>query len=150
MEEKKQSSSLMHDFKQTQANPNSMKLVGIFIVIILLGIGSGYALAHMSGGGSAGKAPGAPTYSVSSGKTFGSDNTKDFPDTAEGTLKTGGIEGEGVFHLVRPGGDSQNVYMTSSTVDLTQFVDKKVKVWGKTQTAQHAGWLMDVGKVEVL
>ena len=40
--------------------------------------------------------------------------------------------------------------MTSSVVDLSQFVDRKVKVWGSTQTAQVAGWLMDVGRVEVL
>ena len=26
---------------------------------------------------------------------------------------------------------------------------KKIKVWGQTQTAQYAGWLMDVGRVEV-
>ena len=69
---------------------------------------------------------------------------------AEGTLKKGGIQDEGQFHLVRPGGDSQNVYLTSSIVDLSKFVDKKIKVWGQTQKARVAGWLMDVGKVEVL
>ncbi|MDO8269715.1 MAG: hypothetical protein Q7T54_03530, partial [Candidatus Levybacteria bacterium] len=62
----------------------------------------------------------------------------------------GGIDGEGEYHLERPGGDSQNVYMSSSTVDLAQFTGRKVKVWGQTNSAQKAGWLMDVGKVEVL
>ena len=64
-------------------------------------------------------------------------------------MKNGGTEGEGQYHLVRPGGDSQNVYLTSSSVDLSQFMNQKIKVWGQTQTAQHAGWLMDVGKVQV-
>jgi len=38
---------------------------------------------------------------------YGSNDTKTFKDTAEGTLKEGGIDGEGAFHLERPGGDSQ-------------------------------------------
>jgi hypothetical protein len=88
--------------------------------------------------------------SVSKGTTVGSNDTNTFKDTAEGTLKQGGIDGEGAFHLVRSGGDSQNVYLTSSSVDLSKFVDKKIKVWGQTQKAQHAGWLMDVGRIEVL
>jgi hypothetical protein len=88
--------------------------------------------------------------SVQKGDVVGSDDTKTFKDVAEGTLKPGGIEGEGQFHLVRPGGDSQNVYLVSSIVDLSKFENRKIKVWGSTQTAQHAGWLMDVGKVEVL
>ena len=75
---------------------------------------------------------------------------KTFKDIAEGILKGGGINGEGQFHLVRPGGESQNVYLTSSAVDLSKFIARKIKVWGETQTAQHAGWLMDVGRVEVL
>ncbi|MDP2637756.1 MAG: hypothetical protein Q8P26_01695 [Candidatus Levybacteria bacterium] len=87
---------------------------------------------------------------ISKGMIVGSDDTKLFKDTAVGSLKGGGINGEGQFHLVRPGGDSQNVYLTSSTVDLSKFVGKEIKVWGQTQTAQYAGWLMDVGRIEVL
>ncbi|CAN5188092.1 hypothetical protein BH09PAT1_BH09PAT1_5470 [soil metagenome] len=154
--EEKSSSSLMHDFtgssSKKKSKPNdgsSMKYIGIFIIVILLGVGTGYAIASMKGT-TARKAAGAPTYSVGTGKTFGVTDTKDFPDIAQGSLKVGGIEGEGAFHLVRPGGDDQTVYMTSSTVDLSQFDGKDVKVWGKTQAAQHAGWLMDVGKVQVL
>lgn len=157
MEEKKESTSLMHDFNGTKTttktrsgskNNNSMKYISIFIVVILLGVGTGYAVAHMNGATSK-KAAGAPTYSVTTGKSFGVSDTKDFPDAAEGTLNEGGIEGEGAYHLVRPGGDDQNVYLTSSAVDLSQFIGKDIKVWGKTQAAQHAGWLMDVGKVQV-
>jgi hypothetical protein len=127
-------------------------LLIIAVVAVVLGIGTGYAFAAKSGttsSPSVTKTGDIDTSSVKKGDVFGTDDTSTFKDTAEGTLKAGGIEGEGQFHLVRPGGDSQNVYLVSSTVDLSKLVDKKIKVWGATQTAQHAGWLMDVGKVEV-
>lgn len=82
--------------------------------------------------------------------TAGVKNTKLFPDSTEGLLQEGGIDGEGSFHLKRPGGESQNVYLTSSTIDLSKFIGKKVKVWGKTYKAEKAGWLMDVGYLEVI
>ncbi len=86
---------------------------------------------------------------IQKGQTFGK-NDEAYKDTAEGVLNEGGIDGEGQFHLTRPGGESQNVYITSSNIDLSQFIRTKIKVWGQTQKAQKAGWLMDVGKVEVL
>lgn len=82
-------------------------------------------------------------------KTAGIKDSKVFKDTAEGTLREGGFEDEGSFHLERPGGKSQYVYLTSSTVDLSQFVGKKVSVMGKTFEAEKAGWLMDVGYIEL-
>lgn len=88
--------------------------------------------------------------SIETGKIYGSDDISTFKDTSEGKLKEGGIDGEGQYHLERPGGISQNVYLTSSLVDLSLFIDKKIRIWGETQTAQKAGWLMDVGRVEVL
>jgi hypothetical protein len=75
---------------------------------------------------------------------------KTFKDSAEGILREGGIDGEGNFHLERSGGDSQNAYLTSSTVDLSGYIGKKVKVWGQTFSGQKAGWLMDVGSVEII
>ena len=74
---------------------------------------------------------------------------KTFKDSVEGILREGGIDGEGNFHIERPGGVSQNTYLTSSTVDLSGYIGKKVKVWGQTFTGQKAGWLMDVGLVEI-
>jgi len=38
----------------------------------------------------------------------------------------------------------------SSIVDLDQFTNKKVKVWGQTMQAEKASWLMDIGKIELL
>lgn len=125
----------------------------MIVFTLILGVGTGFIASKTSNSGS--KAPLSVNESDSSGDikkgaSFGVDDPKQFPDTAEGTLREGGIDGEGAFHLERPGGDSQNVYMTSSAVDLSQFVGKKIKVWGQTQDAQTAGWLMDVGKVEIL
>lgn len=74
---------------------------------------------------------------------------KTFKDSVEGILREGGIDGEGNFHLERPGGVSQNVYLTSTTVDLSNYIGKKVKIWGQTFQAEKAGWLMDVGLVEI-
>ena len=83
-------------------------------------------------------------------KTAGISDEKTFKDKAEGILKEGGLDGEGNFHLERSGGESQNVYLTSTTVDLSQYISKKIRVWGETFQAEKAGWLMDVGLVEVL
>jgi len=84
------------------------------------------------------------------GTEAGISDESTFKDTAEGKLESGGIDGEGTHHLERPGGISQNVYITSSNVDLQKFVGRKVKVDGKTFAAEKAGWLMDVGQLEVL
>ena len=125
------------------------KLMMFLVVAIIFGAMTGYALSKRGGAKTLSNEE-INSSSISKGTIVGSDDTKIFKDIAEGTLKGGGINGEGQYHLVRPGGESQNVYLTSSHVDLSKFVAKKIKVWGETQTAQHAGWLMDVGRVEVL
>ncbi len=127
------------------------QVVLFLIVLVALGIGAGYFLALQQAGGYKAATGGSPasSASVQKGVIYGSNDTTTFNDTADGVVTIGGINGEGQYHLVRPGGDSQNVYMTSSLVDLSLFIGKKVKVWGQTQKAQTAGWLMDVGRVEV-
>lgn len=84
------------------------------------------------------------------GDVIGSSNADSFKDTAEGVLVKGGINGEGSHHLLRPGGPSQSVYLTSSAIDLDKLDGHKVKVWGETFAAQKAGWLMDIGRAEIL
>jgi len=86
---------------------------------------------------------------IQTDKSAGVVDKKTFKDSAEGIMREGGKEGEGNFHLERPGGESQTAYLTSSTVDLSKYIGKKVKVWGQTFTGQKAGWLMDVGLVEI-
>jgi hypothetical protein len=122
--------------------------LAIFIVVFL-GVGIGWKLA--TGKPSFQDQQGILTVGKSSlSGVIGIEDEKTFRDTAEGLLEKGGIDGEGTHHLVREGGPSQNVYLTSSVVDLSQFVGKKVRVWGETFAAQHAGWLMDVGRIKVI
>lgn len=137
---------------------NSVSLSSVFtknlfiflIIAMVMGVMTGYILSNR--GETNGNTLTSGTIDpakISKGTIVGSNDVKTFKDTATGVLKNGGINGEGQFHLVRIGGDSQNVYLTSSSVDLSQFVGKKIKIWGQTQTAQYAGWLMDVGRVQV-
>ncbi|HVT01316.1 MAG TPA: hypothetical protein VHE53_03745 [Patescibacteria group bacterium] len=124
----------------------------LFVVLLLLGVFTGYVVAQIKGSSTvkiAGPGGKVTTTTLTKGQIFGSKDEKTFKDSAEGTLKTGGIDGEGAYHLERPGGDSQNVYLTSSVIDLSTFVGKKVKVWGQTNASDKAGWLMDVGRLQV-
>lgn len=134
---------------------NSIFTKNLFIFLIaavVLGAMSGYILSNKkeAAGGNTLTSGSVNSSEISKGTVVGSNDTKIFKDIASGALKTGGINGEGQFHLVRPGGVSQNVYLISSSVDLSKFLGKKIKVWGETQKAQYAGWLMDVGRVEVI
>lgn len=142
---------LVHNFNNNINNSIFTKNLFIFLIVTaIMGTMTGYILSNRDGAGGNTLTSGTIDSSkVSKGVIVGSNDIKTFKDTASGTLKNGGINGEGQFHLVRTGGDSQNVYLTSSSVDLSVFVGKKIKVWGETQRAQYAGWLMDVGRVEV-
>ena len=125
------------------------KVIGIvYVVLIILGIGTGYLLSTNSklvGGGSKSASTSGKTNSFPGGT-----DTKIFKDSAEGTLEKGGINGEGTHKLLRTGGESQTAYLVSSSVDLDTYIGKKVKVWGETFAAKKAAWLMDVGKIEIL
>ena len=126
-----------------------MKAILILVVAVLLGLGTGFFFS----GGTSKAISGDDIDSksdIQKGQTYGAKNASAFKDSAEGVLKEGGLDGEGEFHLERPGGESQNVYVTSSSVDLSLFIGKKIEVRGQTFEAQKAGWLMDVGQVEVL
>jgi hypothetical protein len=148
--EKPLDNSLVHDFNMTNTSIFTPKLLIALIIAVVLGIGSGYALSKREATSVSTTGGITSPSKIAKGTTVGSGDTKIFKDVAEGILKSGGIDGEGAYHLSRPGGDSQSVYLTSSLVDLSQFMDRKIKVWGETQQAKVAGWLMDVGKLEVL
>ncbi|OGH03092.1 MAG: hypothetical protein A2798_01535 [Candidatus Levybacteria bacterium RIFCSPHIGHO2_01_FULL_37_17] len=140
---------LIHKFREV--GMFTPKIITVLVLVVSLGVLSGYLLSTRNLNFSSNNSASSSSQNVTAkGTVVGSNDTITFKDTAEGVLKEGGIDGEGAFHLERAGGESQNVYLTSSIVDLSKFVDKKIKVWGQTQAAQHAGWLMDVGKVEVL
>jgi len=152
MDTQEKDTSVFHQLSGASGPFLTGKVLVLFLVVLIAGIGGGYLLSqHTSAVSSvSGTTAQSVGSSVEKGVIYGSTDTTTFKDTATGTMQQGGIDGEGQFHLVRPGGDSQNVYMTSSIVDLSKFVGHKVQVWGQTQAAQHAGWLMDVGRVEVV
>lgn len=114
------------------------------LLVVLVGVGTGWLIAGNKDGSTN---PGAVKTTE---KMAGVKDTTEFKDTATGMLEEGGISGEGQYHLTRSGGVSQTVYLTSTSVDLSSFVGKNVQVWGQTLSARKAGWLMDVGKVQVV
>jgi len=123
-----------------------MSYLSFFLIVaiaVIFGIAIGFIPSKLSRTTST-------TKTVSKEKMVGIADKKTFKDQAEGVLKEGGIDGEGNFHLQRTGGESQNVYLTSTAVDLSKFLGKKVRVWGETFQGEKADWLMDVGLVEVL
>jgi hypothetical protein len=145
---------------QTESNPEMKKkqkkmMIIMCVVAVLAGIGTGFG-AHMLRAQQE-KIEGGPEPAqiiaegdFKEGDVFGIQDTDIFGDTAQGYLESGGINGEGSHRLLRPGGESQTVYLTSTVTDLDRLVGAEVKVWGETYKGQKAGWLMDVGKVEVL
>lgn len=127
---------------------NGMPYKSFFLFIslaIVFGVLTGFLILKLQN-----KNLKTPTPFLKTEKAAGIADKKTFKDSAEGILKEGGIDGEGNFHLERPGGESQNVYLTSTTVDLSLYLGKKVRVWGQTFSGEKAGWLMDVGLVEIL
>lgn len=137
-------SGLVKKFAGVSKKENLL-LVGLAVALVLAGIGTGWLLSG-KGRGSGTVVPGAKLTANEAGLA----DEKTFKDSAEGKLEAGGVNGEGTYHLVRDGGPSQNVYLTSTVIDLESFAGKKVKVWGQTISARKAGWLMDVGKIKVI
>jgi hypothetical protein len=120
-------------------------IVGAFLVV-LVGVGTAWMISGKSPKtGTSTAAPGAKSTSTEAGVL----DPKIKYQEAEGTLQVGGIGNEGTYHLIRDGGPSQTVYLTSSMVDLGKFTDTRVHIWGETISSKKAGWLMDVAKIKV-
>lgn len=131
------------------------KIVAVLMIVaIILGTGTGFGLYKLTARGgqsvTGGNIEQVAGDNIKTGDVFGSPDASTFKDMAEGYLEAGGLDGEGSHQLLRPGGESQTVYLTSSVTDLDKFVGMEVKIWGETFKAQKAGWLMDVGRVEIL
>ena len=122
----------------------------ILLVAIISGILGGFLIVKVIPRPASTQADDTTTTSSQEAKKTVGAAKKNFKDKVEGTLREGGIDGEGNFFIERPGGVSQNAYVTSSTVDLSEFVGKKIRVWGETYQGEKVGWLMDVGLVETL
>lgn len=127
---------------KTQFTKN--KLILSLIVVVALGVASGWFLSERT------SATNIAPEKIATVNEAGVADDDTFKDSAEGVLEEGGIDGEGTHHLVRDGGPSKYVYLTSTVIDLSQFQGKRVKVWGETTTGKKAGWLMDVGRIRVV
>ena len=122
----------------------------VLLVPVALGLISGFIFYKRATAGTvkfAGK-------NVQIGQTATEEGVKDaatFRDTATGNVieNDGKVTKEGAYILTR-GDVSQNVYLTSSVIDLSKYTGKKVQIWGETFKGQTAGWLMDVGRIKVL
>ena len=126
------------------------KVIPIFIILIIVGTGTFTGLVLSSRNKNAQRAP------IASNDENLSEEVKQsfsqtFKDQAEGKIeKNDDLDryAQGQWKLIRPGGESQTVYLTSSVMDLDAYVGKKVKVFGETFSSSDVGWLMDVGKIE--
>jgi len=128
------------------------KIILVFgvVVALVLGVLTGFYLAGKSKTSTPTQAGVVSQEKIVKGSEFGSNDLAKFKDTAIGTLEKNGLDGEGTHRLIREGGPSQTVYLTSSVLDLDQFVGRKIQVWGETFQAQKAGWFMDVGRIKVM
>jgi hypothetical protein len=144
--------------KSNDMKPKTPVIIVILLVATISGIGTGLGLhklnansgSLLSSSSEAGNIKEqTPTNDIKVGDVYGSPKEDIFKDAAEGVVVAGGMDGEGTHQLIRPGGPSQTVYLTSSVTDLDKFVGARIKVWGETNTAQKVGWLMDVGRVKV-
>lgn len=137
------------------SNKSNVLTVIIFLVVAIAGFYSGASLKTRAAGkligtGGVGNIQAeVPATGVKVGDIYGSPDEKAFRDSATGVLDKGGLNGEGTHKIVRPGGVSQTIYVTSSVVDLDTLVGNQVTVWGETFKGQRVGWLMDIGRVKV-
>ena len=136
------------DMKQSlmDMKKNSLVIFGVYIVLILFGVGTGYLLASQK--------TSSDSLVVLKGSTqtdnvVGVQDASKYTDCPTGQLEKGGIDGEGTHHLIRSGGPSQTAYLMSSLIDLDEYTGKTVKICGQTMRALHAPWLMDVERLEL-
>jgi len=142
---------VMKRFSNKSSAKSSIFLVFGVVAVVLAGIVTGYLLSGYSIASEQVKKGVEESKGVEvSENEAGLEDESNLPDSAEGVLVEGGIEGEGTHHLDRGTGESKYVYLTSTVIDLHSFVGKKVKVWGETLSGLHAGWLMDVGKIKTI
>ena len=138
--------------EQTMKKKTKKITLIICAIALVAGVGTGFGVSKLQKQADEGSQPIQQIAgdNVNVGDVFGMKDAELFKDSATGYLEAGGINGEGSHKLLRPGGESQTVYLTSTVTDLDKITGMEVKVWGETYKGQKAGWLMDVGKVEIL
>lgn len=124
--------------------------VALLIVSLGLGIGTGFVFAKKGVQSGNSSVSVQSSNSVQTDKEAGINDTSAFPDTATGVLTTGGIRGEGTHHLDRSETKEKEVALSSTVINLDNFVGKKVEIRGQTISSKTSGWLMDVGKIKIV
>lgn len=133
----------LHRFKPAL---NFKLLLAVLVISIIGGVGTGYLMASSGVGNS--RIP-----LITKAPDHAAEDTKTFRDFAEGKITKrpegkNSASGMGTHILVRDG--ATPVDLTSSVVDLSQYENKKVKIFGETNQLPGAPWFMDVGRVEVI
>ncbi len=149
--------NLVQDFPTKERKPVLKEvIIPVIAILLIIGVGTLTGFFISKRGSSVGSTSSKELIGgaevVEGPKEVGIKDEKVFRDTATGKIevnKNGEIV-EGSHKLLRPGGESQTAYLTSSVLDLNQFVGKCVQIWGETFSAQKVGWLMDVGRVKTL
>lgn len=128
----------------------SKKAPIILVLALILGVLSGFGLYRFRSSGTV-RLAGSDVEVVKTPNEEGVKDASTFRDTATGNVieNDGKLTDEGTHVLVR-GDASQNVYLTSSVIDLSKYTGKKVQIWGETFSGQKAGWLMDVGRIKIV
>lgn len=147
------SNSPLNKLPQSDKNKLVQKVLPILAVVIVIfaGVGTGKLLSSATGGS---KSPNSSAELDKQGsevkKEAGLSETEGLEGPEEGVLKIGDIEGEGTHYLDRNAGEEKYIYMTSSVINLDNYADKKVQIWGETLAAKHAPWLMDVVRIKII
>ena len=146
----------MRDLRQNQ-DLMSKKVKKTFIIIcsvaVLAGIMTGFGAFKLKNKGTTAQMQNVTIEEgskIKNGDVFGVQDKDTFADSATGYIEKGGVDGEGSHKLLREGGETQTVALTSSVVDLDKLVGTEAKIYGETFKADKAGWFMDVGRVEVI
>lgn len=130
--------------KLPESNSSKMKSIVIGLVVVLIGVGTGYLLS----GASAKESGPVPTSNIAEGSKTAAVDESSLSEPEVGILNEGGIEGEGTHYLDRGAGADKYIYLLSTVLNLDSFVGKKVEIRGHTLGAEKARWLMDVGRIK--
>lgn len=145
-----QKKPLVKPLVSEKTKKKSIYMVLASFLVVVLGVTTGWFLAGTRNEGKTSEG-GSTQTTNSKGEVerAGVGEEGDYDSTAEGVLKSGGVNGEGTHHLDRGLGEGKYVSLTSSVVDLDSFLDKEVVVWGETISVDPklASWKIDVGLV---
>ncbi len=162
-EENQTGGGIVHSLDEAKGSKFNFKQLGVWLGVFIVAFGAGIGAFWITNIGPLSKSLKKNLTATNvKGKNVSQKNSKYkvgqvigvndpiFKDTTEGLLEVNNDPTKPGTHKLIRGDESQTVYLTSSVLDLDEFVGRKIKVWGETQTAREVGWFMDVGKVQIL